>query len=240
MFSFFRKSNPIKSTGVDIHSHLLPGIDDGVNDLDESMDVIKAFVAMGYRKLITTPHIMSDFYANTPDIIQSILLEVRKRIKEEGIDIEIEAAAEYYLDEYFVNLLEEQNELLTFGDNYLLFETGFMNEPAQLKEVVFVLKSNGYQPVMAHPERYLYLHNNFELIEDLVQRGVLLQINAISLVGYYSKPVKKLAEKLIDKEMISFVGSDCHNFHYATALRDAMKTKHYHKALDLDLLNYRL
>lgn len=240
MFSFFRKSNPVKSTLVDIHSHLLPGIDDGVNDIDESMDVIKAFVAMGYRKLITTPHIMSDFYANTPDIIRSKLLEVQKRIKEEGIDIEIEAAAEYYLDEYFVNLLEEQNELLTFSDNYLLFETGFMNEPAQLKEVVFVLKSNGYQPVMAHPERYLYLHNNFELIEDLVQRGVLLQINAISLVGYYSKPVKKLAEKLIDKEMISFVGSDCHNFHYANALRDAMKTKHYNKALDLDLLNYRL
>ena len=126
MFSFFKKSKEkVILPKVDLHSHLLPGIDDGVQTLEESIDLISNFSKLGYEKLITTPHIMSDFYANTPEIINAKLKEVRQAVSQAGLSIQIEAAAEYYFDENFIDLVESKKGLLTFGDNYVLFEIGF-------------------------------------------------------------------------------------------------------------------
>ncbi len=225
---------------VDMHSHLLPGIDDGAYDLDESIRMIRSFAEMGKKKLITTPHIMGDFFKNTPAIILPKLDEVRAAIKEQNIDIELEAAAEYYLDESLFKKLEQEEELLTFGDKYLLFETSYMNETPQLNSLVFELKSRGYKPVLAHPERYVYLFNDFKKVEAIYDKGIYFQVNINSLVNYYSKQSRELAEKLIDRQMVHFVGSDCHAPKHIEAMTRALKSPYYKKLLELPILNNTL
>ncbi|MDH5366044.1 MAG: capsular biosynthesis protein [Cyclobacteriaceae bacterium] len=242
MFSFLQKKSPNIQSEIytDLHSHLLPGIDDGVDKISQSIEIIKRFQDLGYKKLVTTPHIMQGFYNNTPEIINNKLEQLQEELKNQNLQVEIEAAAEYYLDEYFLSLINDKSEILTFGNNYVLFETGFMNEPINLKEIIFKLKSNGYNPVMAHPERYGYLTQNLELIEDLIDRGVFMQLNINSLSGYYSKDIRKMAEKLIDKKYVHFLGSDCHHIQHLKVLEISKGKKYYRKALELNLLNNAL
>lgn len=247
MFGLFKKKKqPVSFDGLthvqaDMHSHLLPGIDDGSQNMEESISMIREMVGMGYQKLITTPHIMTDFYKNTPEIVLGKLEEVRAELIKQNIDVELEAAAEYYLDEGLIDKLERKEKLLTFGDNYLLFETSYMNESQQLDAAVFMMQSQGYKPVMAHPERYVYLFGKFEKIQKIYDRGVLLQVNINSLTGYYSKPSKILAEQLVQKGMVSFVGSDCHKDKHLEVLKDARKTSAYHSLLTQGcLLNNQL
>ena len=243
MLNLFRKKNKAvaDNLSVDIHSHLLPGLDDGVDSFEQAIEIIKGFEALGYKKLITTPHIMPDFYRNSETDIRKKLEELKIHIREEGIDVEVLPAAEYYLDESLLAKVQDENyELLTFGNNYLLFETAFMNEPFYLKEFVFAAKARGINPVMAHPERYAYMHTNPELIDDLLDRGVLLQVNINSFTGYYSKDVKKSAEKLIDKGTVHFLGSDCHNMKHFNTLQKARTEKYYLRALELPLINHNL
>lgn len=228
------------SIHTDIHSHLLPGIDDGVKTIEESIEVIKHLSSLGFTKLVTTPHIMSDYYKNTPQIIREKLAIIRLAISDAGIPIKIDAAAEYYLDEYFYNLVINGEELLTFGDNYVLFETSFTVEPLILKDTVFQLNSAGYKPVYAHPERYFYLQENKQLLKDLIDQGLLFQLNILSLTGYYSKQVQKMAEGLIKKNAIAFIGSDCHNMLQAKDLQEAYECKLAHTLDISSLLNHTL
>lgn len=225
---------------TDIHSHLLPGIDDGVKTIDESLEVINTLYNLGYRKLITTPHIMSDYYKNTPEIIRLKLNEVKRAVDESGPEVQIEAAAEYYLDEHFYEMILNDKELLTFGDNYILFETSFTVEPLLLKEVIFKLTSAGYKPVFAHPERYLYLHENTQLLQELIDQQLLFQLNILSLSGYYSKPVQKMAFKLFKQNAISFIGTDCHNMYQANEIKHVLNTKTMQKIKEQKLLNHLL
>ncbi len=240
MFNLFKKKKPAPKNklSTDLHSHLLPGLDDGVESYDESLQLIQSFQELGYNKLVTTPHIMHDFYNNSADEIISKTTELNKLIALKGIDIEVIPAAEYYLDEYLLDKVNDKDfPLLTFGDNYLLFETSFMNQPFYLNEFIFHAKSRGLNPVLAHPERYAYLQSNPELIDDLITRGALLQLNINSITGYYSKQVKKTAEKLIDAKKIHFLGSDCHNTNHMAVTQNARTEKYYNKALSLPLLN---
>jgi tyrosine-protein phosphatase YwqE len=238
VFSFFKKdSEELPLPTVDVHSHLLPGIDDGVQTIEQSLALIQEFAELGYRKLITTPHVMGDFYPNTPEIISGKLAEVKQAVLSANIPIQIEAAAEYYLDEHFIDLVGNKAELLTFGDRYVLFEIGFMSEPLRLKSFIFDLMTLGYRPVLAHPERYMFYHKKIEALQDLIDRGVLLQLNINSITGYYSKEVRKMAEKLIDNKMIHFIGSDCHNQNHFEVMRTSFRHKTYKKLLDLPILN---
>jgi tyrosine-protein phosphatase YwqE len=148
--------NPIS---IDIHSHLLPGIDDGTKSIEESLTIIKKFQQLGYTKLITTPHIMSHIYQNTKDIILEKLDLLQTRIQDENINITIEASAEYYLDNDFLDKIKKK-DILPFTDKYVLFETTYQSRPMILNKAIFEMQSKGYTPVLAHPERYLYLHNN--------------------------------------------------------------------------------
>jgi protein-tyrosine phosphatase len=225
---------------VDMHSHLLPGIDDGAESMEDSIIMIKELVSLGYKKLITTPHIMGDFFKNTPEIIHSKLDELKKAVAAEGIDIQLEAAAEYYLDEWFMAKLKTPEKLLTFGDKYLLFETSYINESSILNEVIFQMKAVGLRPVLAHPERYPYLYPDFDKCRGIYEKGVLFQININSLSGYYSKASQEFAKKLIDNEMVNFVGSDCHGIRHIEALKKSQQTKYYTKALELNLFNNNL
>ncbi|HEY5825061.1 MAG TPA: CpsB/CapC family capsule biosynthesis tyrosine phosphatase [Cyclobacteriaceae bacterium] len=221
--------------GTDMHSHLLAGLDDGVKSLEEAEVIIREFQNQGYTKLITTPHIMSDHYRNDPDIIKKKLAELQSHLAQKKIEIKIEAAAEYYLDEILLKQVAENHKLLTFGSSYLLFETNFLSEPYQLKDFIFKITTQGYKPVLAHPERYQYM--SLEKAEDLRNRGVLFQINMLSLIGHYSKPIQSMAYKFIDRGWIDFLGSDCHNQLHINLLAQVRKNKYFKKALDLPLLN---
>jgi protein-tyrosine phosphatase len=239
VFSFLKKNN--KETVpllADIHSHLLPAIDDGVQDFDEALDVIRELRDLGYQKLITTPHIMSHTYQNDAIIIRNRLGELNQFLKENNIHITIEAAAEYYLDSWLINEVNDNRPLLTFGNNYFLFEMNYMTEPYQINDFIFKVTTNGYRPVLAHPERYQFM--TLERAEDLRNRGVLMQVNMLSFLDYYSKPVRKIATQLVDRGWIEFLGSDCHNIRHAFLLREAFKNSYIKKAMELPLLNHSL
>lgn len=216
---------------TDLHSHLIPGIDDGSKSLEDSLTMLKRFSEFGYKKVITTPHVMSDFYKNTPEIILSGLETVRQGIKKAGIEIEIDAAAEYFLDRYFEELIE-QKELLTFGDNHVLFELSFSVEPPRVKEAIFNLQTQNYKPIMAHVERYPFYFNDFEKIEDFRSRGCLIQLNINSLSGQYGPAVKKMAEDLIDRDLIDVIGSDCHHVGHLNLMQKVRKNPHLHKIIN--------
>lgn len=198
---------------ADMHSHLIPSIDDGSKSMEDSLALIRKFSQLGYKKLITTPHIMSDFYKNTPQIILSGLKEVQKKVAEEKIPVEIQAAAEYYVDEEFENKLD-RNELLAFGKNYVLIELSYVYPPANIQQVIMKLIMAGYTPVLAHPERYPYWAGKFEEFQKLRDSGVLFQININSLNGHYSALACKMAHKLIDMNIYEFVGTDTHRMQH--------------------------
>ena len=225
---------------ADMHSHVLPSLDDGAETLEKSLDLVEKMVGLGYQKLIMTPHVMGDFYRNTPEGIREKLTLLQTAVKEKGWAIELACAAEYYLDEWFIRRLENNEELLTFGDNYLLFETSYINEPSFLKEAVFQIQSAGYKPVLAHPERYTYLYGKFQDLQTLRDAGVLMQVNLNSLGGYYSEGAKRVAEKLVDARMVDFAGTDAHSLKHLQFLRKAMASKHFGKLMQLPLRNSQL
>jgi len=234
----------LAALGADMHSHLLPGLDDGAETVEHSVELLRALRALGYRKLIMTPHIMGDFYKNTPEGIKTALDALRQAATEAGItDVELECAAEYYLDEWFGRRLDRGDELLSFGGEkrYLLFETSYINEPFNLAETVFRLQSMGYQPVLAHPERYTYFYGRFDDLVKVRENGALLQLNLNSLAGYYSAGAKKIAERLIDAGLVDLVGTDAHNLKHVTTLRDkTLPAEYMRKLLALPLLNNSL
>ena len=217
--SYKAEVNPFK---VDIHSHLLPGIDDGAQTLKESLNLIKQFHLLGYTKLITTPHIISDYYPNNREIISEKLYSVQEALTDEEIDIELEAGAEYYLDIHFLNLIEDGN-LLTFMKHYVLFETDYITKPIVLEEVIYSLLEKGYIPVLAHPERYRYLNNDIEAYKRLKALGVLFQVNAKSLYNQ-SKSTANMAHQIMKHGLVDFIGSDAHR------MRDLRRLEHFLKS----------
>ncbi len=216
--------------GCDIHSHFIPGIDDGAKDMEDSIGMLRSFSEMGYKKVITTPHVMSDYYRNTSEIILSGLEKVREELKKQQIPLEIDAAAEYYLD-FEVEKKIKDKSLLTFGKNYVLFELSFVNPPDNLYHTIFNMLTAGYKPVLAHPERYNFWHDHFEKYEEFFDKGVLLQLNINSLSGHYSPQTKKIAEMMIEKNMISFLGSDCHHMGHVDLMKQVVYENALHKLL---------
>lgn len=209
---------------ADMHSHLIPGIDDGSKNLTETIALARRMYQLGYKKLITTPHIQQEFFRNTPEIILNGLRKVRKALKDENIPIEIQAAAEYLIDDGFEEKASGGN-LLTFGGKYLLVELSYYNPHPNLKSLIFNLQVEGYKVILAHPERYTYWFSDFSKYEELKDRDVFFQANIISLSRFYPDPVKKIAEKLMERGMIDFIGSDLHNNNYLQALEKALKEK---------------
>jgi protein-tyrosine phosphatase len=238
---FFKKSTKIDKAaelsliGVDMHSHFIPGIDDGAQTMEDSINMLRAMSELGYRKAITTPHIMSDFYQNTPEIILDGLEKVRAALRQEGIPIEVDAAAEYYLD-FDLEAKIEKGGLLTFGNNYLLFEVSYMNPPDILNQVIFKLATSGYHPILAHPERYPFWYDDFEKYEEMKDKGVLLQLNINSLTGYYGGGAKKIAERMIEKNMVDFIGTDCHRMDHIQVIKECLREKYLHQLIDSGML----
>jgi len=210
---------------VDMHSHLLPGIDDGVKTVAEAVDMIRLLYGYGYRHLITTPHIIWDAYRNTPEIIGQKLQEVRAACVEAGLDIQLDAAAEYFLDEHFTELLTGGIPLLTFHEKRILVELPYTTPLLNISETLFLILKHGYRPVLAHPERYLYFHNNREIYAQLSSQGCELQLNALSLTGYYGEEVAHVAEWLLRENLIVYLGTDAHRVLHLELLKKIKKSK---------------
>tara|TARA_R110001632_G_scaffold63318_2_gene151381 strand:- start:34735 stop:35475 length:741 start_codon:yes stop_codon:yes gene_type:complete len=217
---------------VDIHSHLLPGIDDGAKNLEHSMELIKKMYALGIKNFITTPHVLGDVYPNSSATIKLKLEEVKKELSRVGFDdITIAAAAEYMLDEQFQVLLKN-DDLLTLKDNFLLVEMSYFSAPMNLYDILFDIQLKGYKPILAHPERYNFYHNEFENYYKLKKAGCLFQLNFLSLTEQYGKHVQKISKKLLDLDMYDFVGTDTHHAKHL-ALLETMLTQKNKKKLDV-------
>jgi len=194
---------------IDLHSHLIPGIDDGCSTIDESLEILKAMELLGYNKIITTPHVMSDAYQNSTRTILEGLETLRRAAADNGIALEIEAAAEYYMDEELIKRLEH-GDILTLGDNYLLFETSYVSKPLNFEEIVFEIQARGYRALFAHPERYRYINDPYIEFKQFKDLGMYLQLDINSLGGFYGRQAKKHALILSEYGIIDFLGSDIH------------------------------
>jgi protein-tyrosine phosphatase len=220
MFSIFKRkfsSTPVDFSGLvtDMHSHLLPGIDDGSPDTAISTELKKGLEDLGYKQFITTPHIMWDLYKNTADTINGAL----KTLQVEPHQTNIRPAAEYFMDDYFDELLLKDDPLLTVTGQQVLVEFSFVAAPIDLKDKLFKLQIKGYQPILAHPERYPYFATRKSVFDDFKSMGCLFQVNLLSLCGYYGKAPQDLAQYLVSKNYIDFAGTDLHHFRHLDALR---------------------
>ena len=217
---------------ADMHSHLIPGIDDGSPDMETSLQLTRGMMELGYQKLITTPHIMWDMYRNSRQTILEGLEQLRSAVKAEAIDVEINAAAEYFLDEHIEELIKNNEPLLTISANMVLVEFSMAHSPMNLKDILFEMQMHGYQPVLAHPERYTYLANNKEFYDEMKDIGCMFQLNLLALGGHYGKPVHDLAQYLVKKEYYDLVGSDLHHIRHLAALNDPALLSPLKKLLD--------
>ncbi len=217
---------------IDFHCHILPGIDDGCRDLDESLALAQVLVAAGFKEVHCTPHCIHGVYDNTPSSVRAAVEQLQQQITREGIPLQLHAGMEYYLDEYFPHKLSDVQPL---GETQLLLVEFPMQQadPAQIKDHIFQIIRNGYTPVIAHPERYHYLlpeekrsgvfkrlfgnsrqqseSTSPGLLAELQQQGCLLQGNIGSLVGYYGHKVQENAERFQQAGFYRFWGSDAHH-----------------------------
>lgn len=219
---FFKKKNisvDLSWLHTDMHSHLLPGIDDGSPDIETSLQLIRGFVELGYKKIITTPHILWELYPNTTEIIQTKTAEVRDALNKEGIPIEFSAAAEYFIDDHFANELRNKTPLLAISSNMVLVEFSMVSAPMDLQEILFEMQLQEYQPVLAHPERYTSLMRKKEVYDDLKTSGCLFQLNLLSLSGYYGASVAEAAEYLLKKNYYDLAGTDLHHERHLSLLQ---------------------
>lgn len=241
MFFFKSKKIPLNEFFpegfIDIHSHLLPGIDDGAKDLNDSIELIQKMYSYGIKNFITTPHILGDLYPNTPQIIKKKLKLVQDELKKRGInDIKINAAAEYMMDEKFLTMIHNDEELLTLKNNLVLVEMSYFSPPNNLFDILFQMQLKGYKPILAHPERYSTYHNNFKIYTKLKNAGCLFQLNLLSLTDNYGKDVQRTTEKLLKENFYDFVGTDVHNENHINFLKK-ISTKKNLKYLEKVLLN---
>jgi protein-tyrosine phosphatase len=210
MFSIFKKKNlvtDIEWLGVDVHSHLLPGIDDGSPGVEQSVKLIKGLNELGFSKFICTPHIFQELYPNTPETIFSALDLTRQALSYAKVDVEISSAAEYMIDEMF----KVAKGLQVMSGNYILIEMSYLNETPNIEKVIFDLQIEGYKVILAHPERYNFYHQSHSAFHRYKDMGVLFQLNLLSVTGYYGKEVKRAAEYLLEQKCYDLAGTDLHH-----------------------------
>ena len=236
MFSLFNRKKdtedfnyfPLKT---DIHSHILPGIDDGSPDIDTSIRLIEGLMKLGVKKSIATPHIIGDLYRNNAETINNALNSLNEELRIRKIDFEVKAAAEYMLDSYFFELLTQDKKILTLKDNIILTEFSYAAMPDDPGKHSFAIQMAGYSPILAHPERYPYYYNNYKMYHRLVELGFMLQLNLLSLTGYYGKEAMKASHYMLKNELISFVGTDMHHERHLMVLSDKRSHREFHRHL---------
>ena len=220
MFNFFSKSKePIDLWfNTDIHAHILPGVDDGSPDVETSLKLVGELRSFGLKKILASPHITGGTFENTPATLDAAQAELDKAMADAGMtDIIVRHHAENRLDDLFIANFKA-GTLLTMPDNYVLIENSFIQEPWDLDQNIFDLQVRGYNPIMAHPERFTYYQDKPRRYEEL-HRNVPFQINVLSLAGHYGKATKRMAEQLIEGGMVDFLGTDTHGMKHIETIR---------------------
>lgn len=230
MFSFFKKNKSIAPEvvpgyhvpdlsflGADMHSHLVPGIDDGSQSMEDSVHFVKSLVDLGIRKFITTPHIHGEMYDNDTTKVQGSFAPLKSYLAENYPDIHIQTSAEYFLDSYFLSEVLPKG-LMPFGNNQVLVEVSMAGWNRQFNEIIFAIQTNGYKPILAHPERYIY-ETDIKVFENLRNKGVSLQMNLLSMIGYYGKSIKINAEKMLEAKLYDYCGTDLHHQRHLDRIR---------------------
>jgi protein-tyrosine phosphatase len=239
MFFFNRRNSSytdFSEVAVDMHSHLVPGVDDGARDVADSLVLIEGLKELGFSHLITTPHTLQDIHPNT----QTTLTEAFKLLDGKlPTGITIDLSSEYYLDEHFSTQLND-GLIMPLQGNRLLVEFSQIVQPPELEEVIFDLGIKGYQVVLAHPERYLFFHRQFDYYKRLKEMGLEFQVNALSLTRHYGEHIKKIAEKLIDSEMIDFIGTDLHYERHLEVLKKVPEVRHFTSLMKSGMLKNNL
>lgn len=238
---FKKKASPNTPVLCDMHNHVLFGIDDGSKTLDYSIEMIHQMMNLGFKKLIFTPHVISDYYPNNKKTISTPFLALQQYVQENHLDIKIEYGAEHLIDDVFIQDLKSNPEnILSFGNKNVLIETPFINQPIQLEQVIFDLINKGFTPILAHPERYVYLQSDYELVNKIFQTGVKFQINLLSLISHYSPQSTKLAKYLIENKLYHYVSSDAHKLSHIEQLKEVYSSKLFGKIEVERLLNNQL
>tara|TARA_B110000091_G_scaffold209932_1_gene251916 strand:+ start:3019 stop:3756 length:738 start_codon:yes stop_codon:yes gene_type:complete len=242
---FFKKKEMLLSdffpeNFIDIHSHLLPGIDDGAKNMDDTIRLILKMASYGITNFVTTPHVLGNVYPNSSETIKRELEEVRTELFNRNItNITIRAAAEYMLDEEF-SLRLAKDDILTIKDNYVLVEMSYFSAPLNLYEVLFEIQMKGYKPILAHPERYNFYHNDFQQFYKLKQAGCLFQLNLLSLTAQYGKNVQKVANQLLKENLYDFTGTDTHHDQHLELLTKIATSRNKSKIATLLKNNIKL
>jgi len=214
-----------------MHSHILPGLDDGAPDVNASLQLIRGMMNLGIKKAVATPHIIDDLYRNNPATINAALGLLQSELNKEGIDFEVSAAAEYMIDSYFLQMIKNREKLLTIKDNLILTEFSYASSPDDPFRICFEIIMAGYKPILAHPERYPYFNRNLKVYSKLSEQGFLFQVNLLSLTGYYGKDVAKAAIYLIENNMVAYLGTDLHHLRHLEALSDPKNRTLFHELL---------
>jgi tyrosine-protein phosphatase YwqE len=217
---------------TDVHSHIIPGIDDGSPDVETSISLIKGMIDLGYESFTATPHVMEDMWRNDKATISKGYEVLRQALDAEGITNQVSMAAEYLVDGNFTRLLDEKKELLTIQDDKVLIEISFIEPPRNLKEIIFEMLIQGYHPVFAHPERYNYYYKRLAELKAIRDSGCIFQSNILSFSGYYGPAAMQCAEWMADKGMVDLLGSDLHHERHLEALRQLKLTKALSKVMD--------
>jgi tyrosine-protein phosphatase YwqE len=237
MFSFFQRKQkeifPFHQLKTDVHAHLLPGIDDGSPDVSTSIHLIKGMMDLGFQHFTATPHVMQDIWKNNDETINASSTLLQTGLSENKMDIDVTAAAEYMVDEHLEFLLKQKKRLRTIRENWVLIEVSFLQPPLQLKDILFELQVQGYQPVLAHPERYLYYAGKTKELIELKDKGCKLQSNLLSFSGYYGKEVQRFAEQLVELDLISLLGSDLHHERHLEGLKQLQFSKSLQKLMEV-------
>lgn len=228
MFSFFTKKTylvDLLKGFTDIHNHILPGIDDGAQTVEDSKRLLKSFGEFGVQNFIATPHIMHNYHDNSPETIKMALAHLKNELSQDGLDhINIEASAEHMIDDNFESILSKK-QVLPLGKHHLLVEMSYLQPPINFDTAIEAVVNNRFFPVLAHPERYSFLHSRMRRYSEFKQQGVQFQLNMLSLDNYYGKEVSKIGIKLLEEGMIDFIGSDVHNINQLTALKKITLSK---------------
>lgn len=236
MFSFFRKKQEVVNAslafiGTDMHNHLLPGIDDGSPNVETSLRLMQGLIDVGYDRFFCTPHVLGEVHPNTPVSIENAFQQLQSAVTEENFPVTLGYSAEYMTD-YEVEDIINSGKLVSLPDNYVLIEMSYAVESPNIKEVIFLLQTKGYKPILAHPERYPYYFSRFDSYESFLDAGADLQINILSLSGYYGKDTKKIAEKLLQADFINWVGTDLHHDRHLAAIKQLASSSKIVKQLE--------
>ena len=236
MLNLFKKKydpRPIFAPlGTDMHCHLIPRVDDGSKCIEESIECLQTLQAVGFNKVIITPHFQYPRFPNDEDDIRHRYEEVKQQAKEQGVEIELRGiGGEYRIDSGFQARLDNPR-FLKIGDKYVLVEFSLHQQMMGSDEMIFDLQMKGYDVILAHPERYPYMNINGMRMEQLKNQGVFFQINALSLGGFYGDDAKQRAYDMLERGWVEFMGTDTHNTMYAQALVDLSHDRKVEKVLE--------